>query len=420
MGFKLVHSSRKTSSIAFRIRKQKYGHVINTEYSTGISIPVKCWDSERQRISPTTIVPYRKYNTILDDIEEEVFELFENNAITELTAAKILRKIDQRLGRTKKVEKKRVLTFGQYLAKFIAEKKEEAKGLPSRDKKHRYYKKFVTLKNKLPYNRLDWEDFDIDWYKKFIKLMEKQDCAQGYIGALIKDLKTVLKNGWIDKHHANIDFMNFKVLKEKVFKPYLSEEELEIMYNLPLAGYLDNARDLFLIGAFTGMRAGNYLNLDPDINIDRKNEVINFIMNKGGGRMQIPLHWIISELIKKYNGGLPHSISDVCLNRYIKEVAKKAGFTERIIFTQTKGGVLKTLIKEKWELITSHTARRSLATNLYLNGASLTFIMSVTGHTTEKNCMLYIKCGLNDVLPKVKQMGFWKKKKGKAIRMNVS
>ena len=36
---------------------------------------------------------------------------------------------------------------------------------------------------------------------------------------------------------------------------------------------------------------------------------------------------------------------------------------------------------EKWQLITTHTARRSGATNMYENGVPLLEIMQITGHT---------------------------------------
>ena len=47
--------------------------------------------------------------------------------------------------------------------------------------------------------------------------------------------------------------------------------------------------------------------------------------------------------------------------------------------------------KKKYQLLTTHTARRSFATNLYLSGFPSISIMKITGHTTEKSFMKYIK-----------------------------
>ena len=43
------------------------------------------------------------------------------------------------------------------------------------------------------------------------------------------------------------------------------------------------------------------------------------------------------------------------------------------------------------DLISSHTARRSFATNAYAAGIPLPSIMAVTGHSSEKNLRIYLK-----------------------------
>jgi integrase len=46
-------------------------------------------------------------------------------------------------------------------------------------------------------------------------------------------------------------------------------------------------------------------------------------------------------------------------------------------------------------LLSTHTARRSFATNLFLSGFPAISIMKITGHTTEKSFMKYIKDNSN-------------------------
>lgn len=46
---------------------------------------------------------------------------------------------------------------------------------------------------------------------------------------------------------------------------------------------------------------------------------------------------------------------------------------------------------ELWECISSHTARRSFATNLYNEGFPILDIMAITGHKTQKAFLGYIK-----------------------------
>lgn len=49
------------------------------------------------------------------------------------------------------------------------------------------------------------------------------------------------------------------------------------------------------------------------------------------------------------------------------------------------------ITKKKYEWITSHTARRSFATNSYLEGLDNYSIMKITGHKTEADFLKYIK-----------------------------
>ena len=88
---------------------------------------------------------------------------------------------------------------------------------------------------------------------------------------------------------------------------------------------------------------------------------------------------------------MPEPISDQRFNDYIKEAAKLSGLTKKEGVTRTEGGVTRTEYKEQWELITSHTGRRSFATNAYKRGIPTITIMAITGHKTEKAFLKYIK-----------------------------
>ncbi len=74
------------------------------------------------------------------------------------------------------------------------------------------------------------------------------------------------------------------------------------------------------------------------------------------------------------------------MNDYIKELGKMIP-SLHTTFSQsyTKAGSKVTVTNENWQLITTHTARRSFATNQYLSGAPILTIMAITGHKTGKN-----------------------------------
>ena len=79
----------------------------------------------------------------------------------------------------------------------------------------------------------------------------------------------------------------------------------------------------------------------------------------------------------------------------------------------TKAGKKVTLHLQKWEMISSHTARRSFATNEYLNGTPSITIMAITGHKTEKAFLKYIKVTPKEHAEKMKLL--WEKRELKRI-----
>ena len=95
-------------------------------------------------------------------------------------------------------------------------------------------------------------------------------------------------------------------------------------------------------------------------------------------------------IIKRYNG-FPKGKANQHLNREIKHIAKAAGIKGSIVLTRTQGGKKVSTTYQKWELVTTHTARRSFATNLYKAGIPAINIMKITGHRNVGTFMKYIK-----------------------------
>ena len=88
---------------------------------------------------------------------------------------------------------------------------------------------------------------------------------------------------------------------------------------------------------------------------------------------------------------MPPAISNQKFNHYLKIVCLLAGINNMESKTRTEGGVLKTTVSPKWMLVSSHTGRRSFCTNMYKRGLPTLTIMAISGHTTEKSFLRYIK-----------------------------
>jgi site-specific recombinase XerD len=180
--------------------------------------------------------------------------------------------------------------------------------------------------------------------------------------------------------------------REEVLEPYLNEIEINNIYNFDLAHDedLDNARDNFIIGLWTGLRVGDFINKLNVSNISE--DFIEIQTTKTGIWTTIPLHPQVRNILKKRFGCLPKKISDQHFNKKIKTICMLAG-----IDTKIKGKLFDTKLKrnkigvhEKYLLVSSHICRRSFATNLF-GVVPNSVIMSVGAWKKEETFLHYIK-----------------------------
>lgn len=75
----------------------------------------------------------------------------------------------------------------------------------------------------------------------------------------------------------------------------------------------------------------------------------------------------------------------------LKILCEKAGLTETIRKVITKGGVRIESEKQKWEMVSSHTARRTFASLAELSKVNRPAIMKITGHKSENSFVSYIR-----------------------------
>jgi integrase len=140
------------------------------------------------------------------------------------------------------------------------------------------------------------------------------------------------------------------------------------------------------------LRFSDFTNIQPK-NI--QGEFIQIKTAKTGQNVAIPIHPTVREIMKRYEGktlnSLPPAISNVKLNAYIKDAAKDAGLKEIITLEKAVAGKKLIINQPLYELVTTHCARRSFASNMFHLGVPTSIIMAVTGHRTEAAFNLYIK-----------------------------
>jgi site-specific recombinase XerD len=249
--------------------------------------------------------------------------------------------------------------------------------------------------------KLDFDTIDLTFYKDFSSYMATaKDYAPETMGKHITALKTFLREATEEGINQNLTYQKktFKVASkdgEESVNIALNETELSEMYQLDLSANqrLERVRDLFIIGANTGLRFSDFTDIKPqNIKEDKEGAFIDTIQFKTKRRLVVPINETVKAILQKYNNVLPEAVSNQKFNEYIKEVAQLCESLQSMEFlAYVKGGKNIQENLERWKMISSHTARRSFATNAYERGTPVLSIMAITDHKTEKAFMAYIK-----------------------------
>lgn len=242
----------------------------------------------------------------------------------------------------------------------------------------------------------------------FIVYLQEQELKHGYIKGLIDLAKACIRRAATYGYAVDSSFDDVVLKDEDIFSVYLSMNEItRIYYFKGLTRFQQKIRDLFVVGCLTAMRYSDYSTLSP---ANFQGNYIIKVTKKTSKKVKIPIHDYVREIYNKYNGNLLFGYSIQHFNRYIKVICQKIGLDDQITFNYTRGGKLQTITKPKYELICSHTARRSAATILYLTQRFKTFeIMALTGHTTETSFFRYVKITNDDISQQISTDTFFKK-----------
>lgn len=269
-------------------------------------------------------------------------------------------------------------------------------------------------------NPFTWDDINKKLSDKFVTFLEKGGYMVKTINKYLICFKAITNAAYKAGIHTNVlalTYFNKKKVSssDKAAEIYLTYDELQKLYEMDLTGLKDKIRDVFLVGCYTSQRFSDYGRLtDENFTTTAKGtKVVKLTQVKTDEDVVVPIldgfNDNLKAIARKYDGNLP-KVSVVVLNRYIKIILKELSESVpslketysttltmlerakeadgRSTFTRKNGRV----IKPKYELVSSHTARRSGITNLVLSGQfNIIQMMSVSGHKDTKTFLSYVK-----------------------------
>jgi integrase len=262
---------------------------------------------------------------------------------------------------------------------------------------------FTQLKSKLKEFELQFKpislrDFNLETYRLFrddflIQTLNLQNnSANGVAKRLRQFLHYGKKQEW---EMQNLDYNEVKSLKEaEVFKIALKKDEIKeiIKLNLTSDKKMDSIRDCFLLEVFTAQR---YSDVEKILDNGNKNgKQISIIQKKNGNKAEIPMYEDLELLLDKFRVKYPDGFPIYELTTFnleIKKIGKLAGITQKHNWVEMRGKKSKSVSDFRYNLISSHTGRRTFCTRMISENVDRKIIMRITGHKSVVEFEKYIR-----------------------------
>lgn len=408
MNYKFYLRDKTKVETSIFLKSQIKGKLFKYSLGSDLLIEPKEWNFEKQRSK----VKNSRINARIHNVITECERYFaQKERQGEEISFDELREVLNKLSDVKEssLKKSKNLEFEDYLTDFIKRMQTGEIQTPKGGRKYtqisiKAYKRLSTLMNeyKVFANRkhIKFSDFNKGFPKKYATFMNSRSYSTNYKGSMMKCLKRVLGEALKEGLTDNDSFRHYKKDSEEVDKIALTESEVQRLFEYEPENELEGLyRDVFLIQCYTALRLSDAKRIRPEhIKTDEATGIkfIELRTHKGKILVSIPLRHEVITILERYNYSIP-KVLDQKLNYAIKEVAKKVGITEKEEVQETKGGLKTIKYVPRYERISSHTGRRTAATNMYRNGINPLEIIKITGHASITTLMKYLKIGHKEV-----------------------
>jgi len=386
MAFRLKSYSAKKTVI--RLEVYIKGEKSRFKYNTGRTIEPRYWSNKLNRcksLKGDVGKRNREVNVILNEYEtalQRIKDLYGGA----LTADKLKKSLDSYF----KVNEVEVIKEVETVDNYFRLYHEELKGLGSVEHKsikhyERVFNKFKEFENG---KKVYLKNLKDNVYVGFIVfLRDKYGLNDNTLYRNFGYFKTFLN--WCIKKGVEVpnDFKNIKLSPFDTDDISLTTQDIDTLAGLELEPRLERHRDLFLIDCYSGQRFSDYSVFEK---ADIQGDLIIKRAEKTETHSFIPLHPKLKALLDKYNWELG-KISSQKFNQNIQKICKLAGFTEEIKNTSYIGSKKVVEIKQRWQMVASHTARRTFITIAAEKMMPDHIIMSITGIRDPKTLKKYKK-----------------------------
>lgn len=434
---KLARSSNEEVRISIRVRRSNFDAICSTE----ASVPNSCWSASKGDIKKSADTDKELMDRLNRTAEylrklKEFIEL--QDAKGAITSSEVLKNYvkayrDKYHKPTNAVPQEPIALLKYKIAQMV-EGTNRNSGRRFSVGTIKQWKNLLRLLTKFHNHcrAIDFEEIDAAFWDVFKNFCDDEGLMPSSVNKYLATFRAFIiyakTNGVEVNEAALLTYKKIAVKSDdRKAKTYLNEEELQALYNMPLTGLREKVRDVFLLGSYLGQRVSDYNNLtrgDFRLSSSGRFRVVAFTQEKTENAVVVPIIFDeVYAIAEKYNYDFPR-ISDVIINRYIKDIAKELSDSVpslaekmrttldskeqrleeagKVVFERDAKGYV---VKPRYEMITTHTARRSCITNLYLRNIFTTAqLMSISGHKSEKAFNEYICCSSDEIADRIAEI----------------
>ena len=245
------------------------------------------------------------------------------------------------------------------------------------------------------------------FWDEFQSYLINNNLAPNTIASICGHLRTVLRWASMFKAPVSVDLNNID-FEPKDIKPKISlnEDDISRIYWFDINSIscrpqkkrtFERIRDHFVLSCYLGQRFSDVCRIRKENFNTTTNNKFTIIQQKTGFEASIDFNKIygtfpkhVHDILIKYDYKSPYQGHLSNFNRYLKELMCEIGMDEVIKYEYKIHGKVITNTFKKWELISSHTARRSFITNAVKRGVHSEYIKHASGHRSDRSFGKYI------------------------------
>lgn len=364
---------KKDGTVVIMIRVTVDG--VRAQFSSKLFVKPELWDNKSGKVIGKTVYA-TNLNRLLNDIQGELNTIYKNlKVIDGYVLPEKLRNIFCGFEEKEK-------TVISYFDKFI----EQYKLKVGTTATHKTYTRYVLTRERLvefmkehyKVPDLPIKEINLAFIDEFyLYIRNNTKCNHNSTLKFLQRFRSVLyyaRNSGLIFHDP---FGNFRFRFERVDRNYLSQEELDTLYNKVFASSrLSQVRDIFLFSCYTGQSYVDIFDLTED-KIKKAFDGHLWIMNKRHKTnvnsnvrlLDIPLQILAKYKGKQKNGKVLPVISNQKMNDYLKEIGDICGLDMKITF---------------------HIARHTFASTVALgNDVPMESVQTMLGHADIKTTQIY-------------------------------